>query len=89
MPENMCLQGVREAADLLGQLFNNTGVGQALADDQYQRNDNGGRVTKPGKCLLFWHHTEHQRRDQRHEGNQVITQAPPDQQHEYNKQQRE
>ena len=80
---------MREAVDQPGHLFNYTGVGQTLADNQHQRNDNGGRVTKSGKCLLFWYHTEYQRRDQCHEGNQVITQTPPDQQRKHKKQQRE
>ena len=83
------LQGYRETAYLLGDQFDGTGIRQALADNQHQRNNDRGGMTKTGKGSFLGHHTDQQRHDQGDEGHQVIAPTAPYQENEYEKQQSE
>ena len=69
------------------QQFDGTRIRQAATDDQNQRDNDGGWMSKPGKSQLFRYHTSEQCSKESHERDHVITPSPPYQEYEYKKQQ--
>ena len=60
-----------------------TRVRQASADDEYQRNDDGGRMSKSGKGLIFRHYSGQDGDQERDEGNEVVTPSSPDKENKH------
>jgi hypothetical protein len=75
--------------DVASQQLDDTGIRQTAADNQNQRDNNRGGMAETGKRGLFRHDACQQSDQQCAECNQVVTPAPPDQEHEYEKQQPE
>lgn len=85
----MCGQSPRSVDDETPEQLNNTGIREPPADNEDQRDNDGRRVTETGERLLLRHDARQERNQQGDERDQVVTPAPPDEEHKNEKQEHE